>query len=191
MKLFLANILFKLLRAILDTTIIIIFLWIFVRIKRWYIYKRIDTSKDDFKTVSNYVTVNGKPLSSFQRIVLGQTGEIPTKDKIVQLLLILMTFVVFWAAVFVLRSIIPELILYIVLSVYSCLTISINIDAWNDSLYYLIMRPRLFQFLMFIFYCLTLLLSFFILVIVLISLASFSITHVHLSLYDVYKIFTE
>ena len=72
---------------ILSVVVILIFLWIFVKIKRWYGKARIERTTHDFKETVHYIEKKGKGINWLQRVSLKLTGEIESgqflKDAII------------------------------------------------------------------------------------------------------------
>lgn len=87
----LLNIAYDMIILLLSVVAIIIFLWIFVKIKRWYGKARINRSSTDFKTAVDYIDENDKSINRFQRLYLNLTGEI---ESIANLKFIIFLFLI-------------------------------------------------------------------------------------------------
>ena len=71
-----------------------VLLWVIsVKLKQWYVLAKKRRNKTDFTEEEEYINKTGKEINVFQRWVLSQTGEIPTKGWILYLLLLVTAFI--------------------------------------------------------------------------------------------------
>ena len=147
---YLLNILFGALYLALSAGLLLILVFIFVYLKRWYGRARISRSEKDFEKVGEYIVGTGKKINFFQRKLLSQTGEIISfkffllilLSSIVLFLIIYLgdTYLVSMFTEITLRKIMIPLIIFIELY---------DIIVWIFSLKSLIQYARLVPFIIF------------------------------------------